>query len=86
MIGTRHGEKVYEVLVNREDMIKAEDMGNFYRIPADTRDLNYERFFSEGKDISKVEDYHSHNTTRLDLEGTKQLLLKLDIIRKDLNL
>lgn len=86
VIGTRHGEKVYEVLVNREDMIKAEDMGNFYRIPADTRDLNYERFFSEGKDISKVEDYHSHNTTRLDLEGTKQLLLKLDIIRKDLNL
>ncbi|MEO9146696.1 MAG: polysaccharide biosynthesis protein [Ginsengibacter sp.] len=86
IIGTRHGEKVYEVLVNREDMIKAEDMGNFYRIPADTRDLNYERFFSEGKDISKVEDYHSHNTTRLDLEGTKQLLLKLDIIRKDLNL
>lgn len=86
VIGTRHGEKVYEVLVNREDMIKAEDMGNFYRIPADTRDLNYEQFFSEGKDISKVEDYHSHNTTRLNLQETKQLLLKLDIIRKELNL
>jgi len=86
IIGTRHGEKVYEVLVNREDMVKAEDMGDFYRIPADTRDLNYEKFFSEGKDISKVEDYHSHNTARLDLEATKQLLLKLDIIRKDLNL
>ena len=86
IIGTRHGEKVYEVLVNREDMVKAEDMGDFYRIPADTRDLNYEKFFSEGKDISKVEDYHSHNTARLDLEATKQLLLKLDIIRKNLNL
>jgi UDP-glucose 4-epimerase len=86
IIGTRHGEKIYEVLVNREDMVKAEDMGNFYRIPADTRDLNYEKFFSQGKDISLVTDYHSHNTTRLDLDSTKQLLLKLDIIRKDLNL
>lgn len=86
IIGTRHGEKVYEVLVNREDMIKAEDMGDFYRIPADTRDLNYESFFSEGKDISNVEEYHSHNTQRLDVDGTKKLLLKLDIIRADLNL
>lgn len=86
IIGTRHGEKIYEVLVNREDMIKAEDMGNFYRIPADTRDLNYEQFFSEGKDISQVKDYHSHNTERLDVEGTKKLLLKLDIIRKDLGI
>ncbi len=86
IIGTRHGEKVYEVLVNREDMVKAEDMGEFYRIPADTRDLNYESFFSEGTDISEVEEYHSHNTQRLDLEGTKKLLLKLDIIRKDLNM
>ena len=85
-IGTRHGEKVYEVLVNREDMVKAEDMGEFYRILADTRNLNYEQFFSEGKDISQVEDYHSHNTRRLDLEETKKLLLKLDIIRKDLQL
>lgn len=86
VIGTRHGEKVYEVLVNREDMVKAEDMGDFYRIPADTRDLNYESFFSEGKDISQVHDYHSHNTERLDIEGTKKLLSKLDIIKKDLNL
>ena len=86
IIGTRHGEKVYEVLVNREDMLKAEDMGNFYRIPADTRDLNYESFFSEGKDVSQIEEYHSHNTERLDLEGTKKMLLKLDIIRKDLKL
>lgn len=86
IIGTRHGEKVYEVLVNREDMVKAEDIGNFYRIPADTRDLNYESFFSEGKDISQIEEYHSHNTKRLDVEGTKKMLLKLDIIRKDLKL
>ncbi|MEO8764886.1 MAG: polysaccharide biosynthesis protein [Ginsengibacter sp.] len=86
IIGTRHGEKVYEVLVNREDMLKADDMGEFYRIPADTRDLNYESFFSEGKDVSQIEEYHSHNTERLDLEGTKKLLLKLDIIRKDLKL
>lgn len=83
-IGTRHGEKVYEVLVNREDMIKAEDLGDFYRIPADTRNLNYAQFFSEGKDISKVEDYHSHNTHRLDLEETKRILLKLELIRNDL--
>src|ERR1035437_555836 len=86
IIGTRHGEKVCEVLVNREDMVKAEDMGNFYRIPADTRGLNYESFFSEGKDVSQIEEYHSHNTERLDLEGIKKLLLKLDIIRKDLKL
>ncbi|MEO6837240.1 MAG: polysaccharide biosynthesis protein [Ginsengibacter sp.] len=85
-IGTRHGEKVYEVLVNREDMVKAQDMADFYRIPADTRNLNYEQFFSEGKDISQVEDYHSHNTRQLDLEETKKLLLKLDMIRNDLQL
>ena len=67
-------------------MIKAEDMGDFYRIPADTRDLNYEQFFSEGKDISEVKDYHSHNTERLNVEQTKSILLKLEISRKDLNL
>ncbi len=86
IIGTRHGEKLYESLVNREDMMKAEDMGGYYRIPADNRDLNYEKYFSEGEeDISKVEDYHSHNTERLDVEGTKKLLLKLDFIREDVN-
>ncbi len=86
IIGTRHGEKLYETLVNREDMVKAEDMGNYYRIPADTRDLNYESYFSEGvEDVSKIEEYHSHNTKRLDVEGTKQLLLKLDMIRDDIN-
>lgn len=87
IIGTRHGEKLYEVLVNREDMVKAEDMGNFYRVPADTRDLNYEMYFSEGNhSVGKIDDYHSHNTVRLDLEGTKKLLLKLEFIRKDLKL
>ena len=84
IIGTRHGEKLYESLVNREEMAKAIDMGDYYRIPADTRDLNYEQYFSEGEaDISKVEEYHSHNTHRLDVEGTKKLLLKLAFIRKD---
>jgi UDP-glucose 4-epimerase len=84
IIGTRHGEKLYESLVNREEMAKAIDMGDYYRIPADTRDLNYEQYFSEGEeDISQVEEYHSHNTHRLDVEGTKQLLMKLDFIRRD---
>ena len=65
VIGTRHGEKLYEVLVNREDMVKADDMGEFYRVPADTRDLNYDVYFSEGNnDVGKVNDYHSHNTER----------------------
>lgn len=86
IIGTRHGEKKYEVLVNREDMVKAEDMGNFYRIPADNRNLNYELYYSEGADVSEIEEYHSDNTERLDVEGTKKLLLKLDIIRNDLGL
>ena len=86
IIGTRHGEKVYEVLVNREDMIKAQDVGMFYRIPADTRDLHYESFFSEGKNVSQVEEYHSHNTERLDVEAMKQLLLKLDIVRNDIKI
>lgn len=85
IIGTRHGEKLYESLVNREEMVKATDMGNYYRIPADNRDLNYAQYFSEGEeDISKVEDYHSHNTERLDIEGTKQLLMKLPMIQEDM--
>lgn len=86
IIGTRHGEKLYESLVNREEMVKAEDMEKYYRIPADNRDLNYNQFFSEGQtDMSKVEDYHSHNTERLDVKGTKDLLLKLASIQEDLN-
>lgn len=86
VIGTRHGEKLYETLCTREEMVKAEDMGNFYRIPADNRDLNYAQYYSEGEqDVSVIEDYHSHNTTRLDVDGMKELLLKLDIIKADLN-
>ena len=84
VIGTRHGEKLYETLCTREEMIKAEDMGDFFRIPADNRDLNYAQYFSEGeKDISLIEDYHSHNTTQQDVEGMKKLLLKLPLIRKE---
>lgn len=84
IIGTRHGEKLFESLINREEMLKVEDLGEYYRIPADTRDLNYNLYFSEGQnDVSKVVEYTSHNTERLDLEGTKKLLLKLDFIRKD---
>jgi UDP-glucose 4-epimerase len=78
MIGTRHGEKLYETLVNKEDMSKAEDLGQYFRIPADNRDLNYEKYFSEGDTkIPDFEEYHSHNTERLDVEGMKTLLLKL---------
>jgi UDP-N-acetylglucosamine 4,6-dehydratase/5-epimerase len=85
IIGTRHGEKVFETLVNREEMVKAEELENYYRIPADTRDLNYGKYFSEGEErVSQVEEYTSHNTHRLDLEATKQLLLKLPMIRKDI--
>jgi UDP-N-acetylglucosamine 4,6-dehydratase/5-epimerase len=84
VIGTRHGEKLYETLVNREDMVKAEDKGNYYRIPADNRDLNYDIYFSEGElNVSLFEEYHSHNTNRLDIEETKQLLCKLPQIRKE---
>ncbi|CAM1373809.1 polysaccharide biosynthesis protein [Tenacibaculum xiamenense] len=85
VIGTRHGEKLYESLLTREEKIKAEDMGDYYRIPADNRDLNYANYFSEGEvDMSSVEDYHSHNTERLDVEGMQKLLLKLDFIREDI--
>lgn len=87
IIGTRHGEKLYETLVNREEMAKAEDLGDYYRIPADTRDLNYNRYFTEGKsEIAQIEEYNSHNTHRMDIEETKKLLLKLDIIREDLGI
>ncbi|MFC4872845.1 polysaccharide biosynthesis protein [Negadavirga shengliensis] len=84
IIGTRHGEKLFETLVNREDMVKAEDLGNYFRIPADNRDLNYAQYFSEGEPrVSSLEEYHSHNTQRLDVEGMKELLLKLPLIRED---
>jgi UDP-glucose 4-epimerase len=84
IIGTRHGEKLFESLVNREEMAKAYDIGNYFRIPADTRDLNYGKYFFEGEEkVSLVEEYTSHNTERLDVEGMKKLLLKLPMIRKD---
>jgi UDP-glucose 4-epimerase len=84
IIGTRHGEKLYETLCTREEMMKAEDMGDFYRIPADNRDLNYAQYFSVGEqDISKIEDYHSHNATQQGVEGMKKLLLKLPFIKRE---
>ena len=81
-IGTRHGEKLYETLCTREEMMKSEDMGDFYRIPADNRDLNYSKYFNEGNDIAKIEDYNSHNTTILDVKGVKNLLNTLPEIKK----
>ena len=87
IIGTRHGEKLYETLVTREEMAKAIDMGNYYRIPCDTRDLNYDKFFTEGnEEMSKIEDYHSHNTRRLDVEGMKEQLMRLRFIQADLGM
>jgi len=86
VIGTRHGEKLYESLISREEMAKADDMGRYYRIPADNRDLNYKKYFVEGEQhISELDDYTSHNTERLDIEGIKALLLKLDYIQDELN-
>jgi UDP-glucose 4-epimerase len=86
IIGTRHGEKLYETLLTREEMVKAEDMGDYYRIPADVRNLNYNCYFVEGEEnIARIEDYHSHNTRRLDVDGMCELLLKLDFIQDALN-
>jgi UDP-N-acetylglucosamine 4,6-dehydratase len=86
VIGTRHGEKLYESLISREEMAKAEDLGGYYRIPADNRDLNYAQYFSEGEEkISHLDDYTSHNTERLDVEQIKALLQKLDYIQEELN-
>lgn len=85
VIGTRHGEKLYETLVNREEMVKAEDMGKYFRIPADTRDLNYGKYFNEGEEkVAGTEDYTSHNTHCLDISQTIELLLKLEFIREDI--
>jgi UDP-N-acetylglucosamine 4,6-dehydratase len=82
VIGTRHGEKLFEALCSREEMFIAQDQGEYYRIPADNRDLNYAQYTEQGeKDLSNVEDYNSHNTARLDVEGMKQLLRKLDFMR-----
>ena len=87
VIGTRHGEKLYETLVTREEMARAIDMGDYYRIPCDTRDLNYDKFFTEGNEkVSKIEDYHSHNTVRLDIEGMKEQLMRLRFVQADLGM
>lgn len=86
IIGTRHGEKLYESLISREEMAKAEDMGGYYRIPADNRDLNYAQYFSEGEEkVSQLDDYTSHNTDRLDVEQVTKLLNTLDFIKEELN-
>lgn len=83
VIGTRHGEKLFEALCSREEMFVAQEQGEYFRVPADNRDLNYSKFFEEGDaDLSKVEDYNSHNTERLDVEGMKKLLRKLDFMRE----
>jgi len=86
VIGTRHGEKLYESLLSREEMARASDMGRYYRIPADDRDLNYNKYFVEGEtQVSTFDDYTSHNTERLDVEQVKKLLLTLDYIRSELD-
>lgn len=85
VIGTRHGEKLYESLVTREEMAKAEDIDNYYRIPCDGRDLNYNKYFIEGEEkVAKYGDYHSHNTNQLDVDGMTKLLLKLQMIQEDI--
>ena len=85
IIGTRHGEKLYETLCNREEMAKAQDLGNFFRIPADNRDLNYDKYFDKGEiKTSALEDYNSHNTTRLSVKETEEILLGLEFIKSEL--
>jgi len=85
-IGTRHGEKLFESLVSREEMARAEDLGQYFRIPSDSRDLNYGKYFVEGElDMDSIDDYTSHNTERLDVVGVKKTLMKLDIIRNAVN-
>jgi UDP-glucose 4-epimerase len=82
VIGTRHGEKLYESLISREEMVRAIENGSYYRIPADNRDLNYAKYFTAGEEqISKLDDYTSHNTTRLTIPEVKGLLLGLDFIQ-----
>jgi UDP-N-acetylglucosamine 4,6-dehydratase len=85
IIGTRHGEKLYETLCTREEMMKAEDIGDFFRIPADNRDLNYAMYFSKGEqDLNEISDYHSHNTNQLNIDEVKQLLSNLSYVKKEL--
>jgi len=84
VIGTRHGEKLYETLLTREEMVHAVDMGEYFKIPADNRDLNYGKYFEEGEVIAETTDYHSHNTKRLNEDELKQMLLSLREIKEDL--
>jgi UDP-glucose 4-epimerase len=85
IIGTRHGEKLYEALLTREEMTNAEDLGGYYRIPSDNRNLNYNKYFIEGQEVlSEAEDYHSHNTERLNVEQIKEKLLSLELVRDEL--
>ncbi len=85
VIGTRHGEKLYETLLTKEEHIVAQDMGGFYRVPADKRDLNYEKYFVDGdQNLSSEDEYNSHNTERLNIEQIKEKLLKLDYVREQL--
>ena len=85
VIGTRHGEKLFETLLTREEKLKAEDMGNYFRVPADNRDLNFNVYFAQGQEtLSREEDYHSHNTQRLDVDGMVELLKTLDVVQKEL--
>ena len=85
VIGTRHGEKLYETLVTREEMARAFDMGGYYRIPCDNRDLNYDSISGGNPKINNIEEYHSHNTTLLDVEGMKQKLMEVELISNDIN-
>jgi UDP-glucose 4-epimerase len=85
VIGTRHGEKLYETLLTREEMARAEDIGSYYRIPADVRDMNYDQYFIEGQpEVSQQADYSSHNARRLDVDGMAELLMKLDCVQRAL--
>jgi UDP-glucose 4-epimerase len=85
VIGTRHGEKLFETLLTREEKVKAEDMGSYFRVPADNRDLNYNVYFAEGREtLSHEEDYHSHNTQRLDVDGMIETLLRLEYVQEEL--
>ena len=85
IIGTRHGEKAHETLMTREEKAKAEDMGDYFRVPADTRDLNYDKYFEDGsKTVTKISEYNSENTERLDVEGTIEKLMSVDLVRREL--
>ena len=87
LLGTRHGEKLYETLLTREEMARADDLGGYYRVPADGRDLNYDSYFTEGETrVSETKDYHSHNTERLDVDGMAALLRRLDVVQQALGM